>query len=341
MTRALITGIHGFAGSHLCAELLRRGASVCGLDRSPRSVGDLASTPALSDLDRDFVAANVSLETSDLADIEQLRSILEDNDVNQIYHLAGMAFVPDSWSSPAVTLQVNSACAMNLLQAARDVQWNGRFLFISSSDVYGTPKDGELPLTEASPIRTESPYALSKFTTENFAWFYDRSRVTALTRGRAPDYHCFDVIVARPFNHIGPGQREDFVVPAFLAKIRAAKAKNEDFIQVGELGAVRDFTDVRDVVAAYILLLEKGAAGEVYNICTGRQILISEILDTAQKVADYAVEYRISEHLLRPEGRNERYGDPAKLRGLGWEHRYSLEDSIRDMWHCVEAKTAG
>ncbi len=336
MTRALITGIHGFAGSHLCAEVLRRGGSVCGLDRSPRSIADLASTPALQGLDRKHIEANVKLETSDLSDADQLRSILESHGVHQIYHLAGMAFVPDSWNSPATTLHVNSACALNLLQAARDVQWDGRFLFISSSDVYGTPRDGELPLNEASPIRTESPYALSKYTTENFAWFYDRKRMTTLTGGRAPKQHCFDVVVARPFNHIGPGQREDFVVPAFLAKIRSAKAKNEDFIQVGELGAVRDFTDVRDVVSAYVLLLDKADAGEIYNICTGRQIRISEILDTAQKVAGYPVEYRISEDLLRPEGKNQRYGDPAKLRDLGWEHRYSLEDSIRDMWNCFK-----
>jgi GDP-4-dehydro-6-deoxy-D-mannose reductase len=318
MNLALITGIQGFAGSYLCHELLGRGDRVYGLDRQSAGARALPlPRPGMAAIDPRRIA-EVEVFASDMSDVNQLADILRKTDANHVYHLAGAAFVPDSWKNPAATLQTNSMCPLTMLQAARQIGWQGRFLFVSSSDVYGTPAASELPLTEDSPIRAESPYALSKYTTEQFARYYDQDGI--------------EVVIARPFNHIGPGQRQEFVVPSFLERIEAAVRASESTITVGELDAVRDFTDVRDVVRAYGLLLERGQRGVVYNICSGHPVRIREILETGLRVSGHDLRYEVDPALLRPEGANQRYGDCQRLQDLGWSARYSLEDSIRDMY---------
>ncbi len=318
MTSALITGIQGFAGSYLCHELLSRGERVSGLDRA--SSGERAlplPRPGMAAITPEQIAG-VDVFASDMSDLDQLADILKKTGADRIYHLAGMAYVPDSWKSPVATLAANSICALNLLQAARAIGWRGRFLFVSSSDVYGTPAPEELPLTEASPIRTESPYALSKYTAEEFARYYNQDGI--------------EVVIARPFNHIGPGQRGEFVVPSFLERIEAAARSGADCIRVGEMEAVRDFTDVRDVIAAYAMLMEKGESGGVYNICSGHPKKIGEVLQLAIAASGHSVRYEVDPALLRSEGANQRYGDCAPLMALGWRPRIELADTIRDMY---------
>ncbi|MCR9142409.1 MAG: GDP-mannose 4,6-dehydratase [bacterium] len=319
MDSALITGIQGFAGSYLCHELLSRGQRVSGLDRNAQSSRALPlPRPGMATI-TDEQIESVQVFASDMSDVDQLADILKKSGANHIYHLAGMAYVPDSWKNPTATLQTNSICALSLLQAARSIDWKGRYLFISSSDVYGTPAADELPLTEASPIRTESPYSLSKYTTEEFARYYIQDGI--------------EVVIARPFNHIGPGQRGEFVVPSFLERIETAARSGESKIRVGEMGAVRDFTDVRDVVTAYATLLEKGASGEVYNICSGHPRKIGEILDLAIEASGHAdMRYEVDPALLRSEGANQRYGNCDRLMALGWQPRIDLADTIRDMY---------
>ncbi|MEQ9365213.1 MAG: GDP-mannose 4,6-dehydratase [Leptospirales bacterium] len=319
MNSALITGIQGFAGSYLCHELLSRGQRVSGLDRQAQGARSLPlPRPGMAPLAPEQIDG-VEVFASDMSDMDQLADILRKSKANHIYHLAGAAYVPDSWKNPAATLQANSICALTLLQAARSINWRGRYLFISSSDVYGTPTAGELPLTEDSPIRPESPYSLSKYTAEEFARFYNQDGI--------------EVVIARPFNHIGPGQRGEFVVPSFLERIEAAARSGEKQIRVGEMGAVRDFTDVRDVVTAYATLLEKGESGAVYNICSGNPKKIGDILDLAIKASGHEVRYEVDPKLLRGEGANQRYGNCDRLTALGWRPRIALADTIRDMYH--------
>lgn len=324
---AFITGIRGFAGSYLCHELLARGLRVWGLDRPAPDRGDSdppplplprPGLPELSDAQMD----SVRLFASDMSSIEELARILKAAQPACIYHLAGSAFVPDSWKSPAATLENNVLFTLNLLQAARLIGWKGRMLFISSSDVYGTPTPDELPLTEASPIRTESPYALSKYTAEEFARYYNQDGI--------------EVLMARPFNHIGPGQRNAFVVPSFLERIRTAIASGENTIRVGEMEAVRDFTDVRDVVKAYTLLMERGEPGGVYNICSGNPRRIGDILELAIKASGHSVRYEVDPALLRKEGANQRYGDCGALRALGWKPERTLAETIADMYSALD-----
>lgn len=319
MDSALITGIQGFAGSYLCHELLSRGQQVSGLDRQSSGAKPLPlPRPGMDEITREQIES-VPVFASDMSDVEQLADILKKSGANHIYHLAGAAYVPDSWKNPAATLHTNSICALTMLQAARSINWRGRYLFISSSDVYGTPTPEELPLTESSPIRAESPYALSKFTAEEFARFYSQDGI--------------DVIIARPFNHIGPGQRGEFVVPSFLERIEEAARSGSDLMRVGEMDAVRDFTDVRDVARAYATLLAKGETGAAYNICSGNPKKIGEILDLAIQISGHPrVRYEVDPALLRSEGANQRYGNCDRLAALGWKPRFTLADTIRDMY---------
>ena len=263
---------------------------------------------------------------SDLADVTELTRLLADLQPGAIFHLAGSAFVPDSWDDPAATLDNNSLRTINLLQAARIAGWKGRFLFVSSSDVYGRASEGEMPLLETQPVRPDTPYALSKLTAEDFSLFY-------LSHG-------IDVIIARPFNHIGPGQSDRFVVPAFLKRIRDAAEAGQTTIPVGDIDSVRDFTDVRDVARAYVFLVERGQAGQRYNVCSGRPVSIRQVFEGACKVTGMAVSIRVEDSLLRPEGPSARYGSNECLAALGWSAVIPLERSLSDMGEEIRGSQA-
>ncbi|MBX7059657.1 MAG: GDP-mannose 4,6-dehydratase [Leptospirales bacterium] len=320
--RALITGINGFVGYFLTVELLRQGYSVCGIDRRGRF--DSSSRQALPGYDG-AALASVAIDQDSLSDQQSAREILQRQQPQHIIHLAGNAFVPDSWKSPASAIRNNALSAATLLEAARDLGWQGRFLYVSSSDVYGTPSAEELPLREDSPIRLESPYALSKWSAEQLVSFY-----------RAPG---LQTLSARPFNHLGPGQRDEFAAPAFFRRIAAAAAAGESVIRTGELRAVRDFTDVRDVARAYVTLLEKGADGQVYNICSGRGVSIEQLLQSCLNAAGAMLRAETDTALLRPEAVNSRIGSAARLEALGWKPQLSLDQTLRDTWEFMRQES--
>ncbi len=235
-----------------------------------------------------------------------------------------MSFLPDCWKRPDLALEVNALGTARLLEGARAAGWAGKFLLVSSGQVYAGPADGRLPLTEDSPTLGDNPYSASKLAAETFARFYESKTI--------------EIIIARPFNHIGPGQSEQFVVPAFLLRIRAARESGVDYMAVGDIESGRDFSDVRDVVEAYRILLERGRSG-VYNICSGRAVTIRELLETAQDIAGVRLEFRVNRDLLRPEGPSIRFGTARPLADLGWRPALTLRDSLRDAWTLL--KTAG
>lgn len=314
--RTLITGINGFVGLYLCLELLRRGDAVAGADRRGRlDLDNRRQIPGLSGANLE----NVSVRSVDLTDPEAVRRMIVEEKPDRIVHLAGLAFVPDSWKSPSEALRSNTLTTATLLETARAVGWRGRFLFASTSDVYGAVRPEELPLRETAPLRPESPYAATKAAAEALAQFFLRDGI--------------EVIIARPFNHLGPGQRAEFVAPAFLTRIADAIAAGVPTIRVGELGAVRDFTDVRDVVRAYALLLERGQPGEIYNICSAAPAAIRNVLEISLAVAGAKVGYETDPDLLRPGMANARYGDNSKICALGWRPEISLQQTIQDMWN--------
>jgi GDP-4-dehydro-6-deoxy-D-mannose reductase len=321
--RTLITGINGFVGLYLCLELLRRGDAVSGADRRGRlELDNRRGIPGLAAAN----LANVNVRSVELTDRDAVRRAIIEEKPDRIVHLAGLAFVPDSWKSPIEALRSNALTTATLLEVARETGWKGRFLFASTSDVYGAAGPEELPLREDAPLRPESPYAATKVAAEALAQFFLRDGI--------------EVIVARPFNHLGPGQRADFVAPAFLARIADAIAAGVPTIRVGELGAVRDFTDVRDVVRAYALLLERGKPGEIYNICSASPAAIREVLELSLAVAGARITYETDPDLLRPGMANVRYGDNTKIRSLGWKPEISLRQTIQDMWdYCQNTRT--
>lgn len=310
MRSVLITGIRGFVGGHLCRHLLDCGFRVVGLAR-PEDIAVVG-----------YLWEDVRIFPSNLSSVEQLLPLFKEEQFDSIVHLAGTAFVPEGWKDPARVLQANTLCTVNLLQAARDAGWEGRFLYVSSGEVYGTPSQDRMPLSEQGPVAPLGPYAVSKLAAEHFALCFQED--------------VREILIARPFNHIGPGQRRDFVVPSFLHRIRMAIRENKPGIRVGDLQAGRDFTDVRDVVRAYTLLLAEGVPGEIYNVCRGENTTIREILNLSLEVAEADLQYEVDVSLLRPDGSYSRYGSADKLRVLGWTPKFSLSGSIRDMWDAQE-----
>ena len=320
MKSVLITGIYGFVGTHLCRHLLESGYKVSGIERSENGKERYAGLFGEDDSRRE-----VRVYYNSLDNISELSEIISAGQFDYIYHLAGTAFVPLGWKDPAAIVQANTLNTVNLLQAARDVNWKGRFLFISSSDVYGKVGADDMPITESTPVAPNTPYAASKLAGEHFSLCFCEMGI--------------DVIIARPFNHIGPGQNPDFVVPAFLRRIDEAKREGQNSIAVGDLEAGRDFTDVRDVVRAYELLLDKGLAGEIYVVSSGVLCRIGEVLEVCQKVVGSTLETRVDDTLKRVEGPDIRFGESRKLQALGWAPKIDLEKSVRDT-HTALKKSA-
>jgi GDP-4-dehydro-6-deoxy-D-mannose reductase len=242
-----------------------------------------------------------------------------------VYHLAGWADVGGSWKDPRTVLRVNGEGTLNVLEACREAGVQ-RVLAVASADVYGVVKTTDLPLTELSPVRPTSPYAASKMAADALAQ-------------QAFLGHGLGVIRVRPFNHLGPGQSEQFVAPALAARIVRAERDGVDFITVGNLEARRDFTDVRDIVRAYRLLIERGAPGEVYNVCSGRDLSIQFIADHLVSLATRPIELRPDPELMRPADLPVLRGDATKLTAAtGWTPEIPIEQTLADLLDDLRAR---
>jgi GDP-4-dehydro-6-deoxy-D-mannose reductase len=237
-----------------------------------------------------------------------------------IYHLAALTHVGESWADPLQVLAVNVLGTGALLAAARECGTNPNVLVTSSAEVYGAVTDPALlPLTEESATAPLSPYAASKLAAE------------ALT---AQAYLGYDqhVITVRPFNHIGPAQSPQFAVAALARRIVEAERRGSGTIMVGNLSARRDFTDVRDVVRAYRLLITSGQPGTVYNVCSGRDVAIREIADGLLELAGATLEFEIDPALVRPVEVPVLRGEPGRLAGAtGWKPEIPLEQTLADV----------
>ena len=258
------------------------------------------------------------LET-DITDLDSISARIEDVQPDAIYHLAALAHVGDSWLDPSKVLTVNVVGTGNVLAAARRHVPDATVLTISSAEVYGIVTPDELPLSETSQVRPASPYAASKAAAEQ----------VALQAARGFGQR---VLVARPFNHVGPGQAPAFAVPALAKRIVDAQAAGATTLTVGTLTTRRDFTDVRDVVVAYRLLVEKGAAGEVYNVASGVDVSIAEIAESLLTLAGADLEFVEDPALIRPVDVPVLRGDAGRLReATGWSPRIPLEATLADV----------
>lgn len=308
--RALVTGADGFVGLHLCAELEARGVEV------------VAGARPL-----DGMRGDVPIE---LGDCEQLRRVIREIQVDVVYHLAAQAFVPRATADPLETYETNILGTARLVEAIRLLPegTRPRLLFTSSGEVYGAHARAELPIGEGALPMPATPYAASKLAGE------------AIVLSSAKTYG-FPAVVTRSFNHIGPGQSDRFVVAGFARRLAAIAAGGNPLFPVGDLSTQRDFLDVRDAVRAYADLGERGVDGELYNVCSGVPTRIQDILRQLVMAARAGVEIREDPALMRPADVPVIYGDNRKLKAAtGWEPRFTLARSLRDVYEDARAATA-
>jgi GDP-4-dehydro-6-deoxy-D-mannose reductase len=235
-----------------------------------------------------------------------------------IYHLAGAADVGRSWRDPVGTWEANATATLYLLEAAR-AHGVSRVLVVSSADVYGTVDESELPLHEDSPVRPTSPYAASKLAAEQLA------RQAWLGHG-------LETIRVRAFNHIGPGQRADFVAAALATTIARNELTGGHEVPAGNLTPQRDFTDVRDVARAYRLLMLHGEAGELYTLCSGEATAVQELADRLLAMTESPMELVTDPARHRPVDIPVLLGDSSRLRATtGWAPTFTIDDTLRDL----------
>jgi GDP-4-dehydro-6-deoxy-D-mannose reductase len=291
--RAVVTGGHGFAGTHLLAHLRAMGDEVTAMDRSgPAPV--------------------------DVTDPERVHERIVDLHPDVVYHLAAFTHVGESFGAAEEVWRVNVDGTSNVLAACRDAHVE-RVIVVGSSEEYGVVDALDTPLTETSPIRPTSPYARSKV----------RAETLALDAFVA---HGLPVVCARPFSHTGPGQSPSFLVPALASRIVAAERDEGDTVRVGNLDAVRDYSDVRDVVRAYRLLAERGEPGSVYNVCSGRGVTVAEIADGLLAQARRPLRLVVDPDLVRTTDVPVLVGDGGRLRAAtGWQPEVPLEQTLSDV----------
>ncbi len=268
--------------------------------------------------DRGDEVAVIDLET-DVADGAAVRRVFSDVVPEAVYHLAAMTHVGESWEDPSQVLRVNVLGTAEILAAARQLPAAPRVLVVSSAEVYGIVTPDQLPLDEDAPTVPASPYAASKLAAE----------AVALQAWRGYEQ---PVVVVRPFNHIGPGQSPNFFVPALAKRIVEARRTGARALRVGTLTTRRDFTDVRDVVAAYRLLIEQGAPGTVYNVCSGRDVAMSEVAAELQRLAGVELTLQTDPELVRPVDVPVLRGNAALLHAAtGWQPTTPLATTLADV----------
>jgi GDP-4-dehydro-6-deoxy-D-mannose reductase len=309
--RILVTGASGFAGSHLLRDLLRGGFEVIGgcLGGSPDSTSVLS--PEESDA--------VRWVQLDVTDVHSVRAVVREAAPQRIYHLAGQASVADSFDDPLGTWDVNAFGTLRLLEAARRHASDCRILIVSTAEVHGAIAAADLPVREALPLRPISPYGASKAAAEMAA-------CEAAARG-------LHVVVVRSFNHIGPGQSTRFAVSSFAAQIVGMRPEHAPHVlRVGNLEVERDFLDIRDAVRAYQLVMERGAPGEVFNVCGGQGVRLRSLVERLIEISGTRAAIEVDPDRFREIDVQKVVGDPSRLQALGWRAEIELDQTLHDLF---------
>jgi GDP-4-dehydro-6-deoxy-D-mannose reductase len=309
--RVLITGITGFAGSHLAEYILSNHSSVnvFGIVRWRSRMDNIL-----------HIQDKIELVEADLKDMVSLRAVLADVKPDRIFHLAAQSFVPTSWKCPAETFAINAIGEINLFESILALNQAPKIQIAGSSEEYGQVFSNEIPMKETNPLRPLSPYAVSKVAQDLLAFQYHKS-------------YALQAIRTRGFNHTGPRRGDVFVTSSFAKQIaEIEKKKLPPVIHVGNLEAKRDFTDVRDMVRAYWLSLEKGVAGEVYNIGSGQAYSMQEVLDLLMSLSRSKMEVKLDPARLRPSDVPVLLSDSSKFRALtGWRPMIPFKQTILDL----------
>lgn len=308
--RALITGITGFAGSHLADYLLAEQSDV-------EIFGTYRWRSRMENIDH--LDGKINLLECDLRDAAAVYGVLAEVRPDYIFHLAAQSYVPASWRAPSDTLTTNLIGQTNIFEAVRMLELDPVIQIAGSSEEYGLVLPDEVPIKETNPLRPLSPYAVSKVGQDLLAYQYFRS-------------YGLKTIRTRGFNHTGPRRGEVFVTSNFAKQIASIEAGlREPVIRVGNLDAQRDFTDVRDMVRAYWLAVTKAKHGEVYNLASGKAVTIRELLDQLLALSETKVEVQVDPERLRPSDVEILLGDFSKFKAdTGWEPSIPLEQTLRD-----------
>jgi GDP-4-dehydro-6-deoxy-D-mannose reductase len=300
----LITGATGFVGCYLRHFL-----------RSPeRRIWGSAYPDFAEEISEDH------LFHLDIRSAKEVGKHVQEIKPEWVFHLAAVSNVRHSWSRRKETLETNIIGTLNLLEGIREFSPDARVLYVSSSDIYGKVPISEDPLTEKEEVLTMNPYAYTKWSGELLSQFYIR-------------VENLDIIIARPFPHTGPGQNADFVCSDWARQIaQIEKAQVEPVIKVGNISVERDFTDVRDVVSAYTMLIEKGKQGEVYNVCSGRAYSLQSILERLLSFTEKDISIRVDSQRLRKVDIQRLVGDNKKIKkAISWEPQIPMERSLKEL----------
>jgi len=309
--KVLITGITGFAGSHLAEYILAEhpGVQVSGLVRWRSRMDNVKG-----------ILGKVELHEADLKDMVSLKKALAVAKPDKVFHLAAQSFVPTSWKLPAETFAINALGQINLFEALLDLKLNPKFQIAGSSEEYGKVHPHEVPMKETNYLRPLSPYAVSKVAQDLLGYQYHQSYGLRTVRTRG-------------FNHTGPRRGDVFVTSNFAKQVaEIEKGLKPPVIHVGNLEAKRDFTDVRDMVRAYWLATEKCEDGDVYNIGSGKTYVMQDMLDMLLGMSTVKVKVEVDPARLRPSDVPILLADASKFVNLtGWQPRIPFATTLRDL----------
>lgn len=300
--KVLITGIDGFVAGYLSEYLLKNDYDVYG-----------------TTIKESYKNARIKILKMNLLDVENVNNVIKNISPDMIFHLAGQSAVGLSWQKPVLTIDVNVNGTLNLLEAVKNSNVNSKILIVGSSDQYGIIKPENCPIKETQPQIPQSPYGISKKTQEEIGKLYVKA-------------YNMNIIFVRAFNHISARQSENFVVPDFASKIVKIEKGENPVLKVGNLDTLRDFTDVRDIVRGYVMLLENGKIGESYNIGSGNVVKVKDILEKLVSLSNKEIKIEIDKEKFRPVDVPIVQCDNAKIRkDTEWIPEISIDETLKDV----------
>ncbi|KPJ72684.1 hypothetical protein AMJ52_05510 [candidate division TA06 bacterium DG_78] len=304
MKTLLVTGSEGFVGGHLTKVLREESYNIVS-----------TCYPSLLPKKGDYIAL-------DILDLEMTRELLKEYNPDIIFHLAAVTSVAKSFRDPPLTYNTNIIGTANILEAVKSLNKNVRFLFVSTCEVYG----GGEHLTESSEVVLKNPYAVSKYAAELVCKNYLGGQI--------------EIVILRPFNHTGPGQVEDFVLPTIAKQIaEIEKGKRPPLIEHGSINVKREFMNIHDIIEAYRLAIEKCQSGEVYNIASNRGYTLADVLDILKKLSKVKFELKSDPSRMRKIDIPILIGDGTKFSELtGWQSKIKIEKTIEDLLNYWRAK---